>query len=229
MLHLSKQLSKLIGSLLLLALLTACESDESTTEFAGKVVDPDTNQPVADAKVALIIGDGLAPGGSFVAPEEMNGSTNSKGEYKFLKSYRQGQTVYWVTPEKAGYVEVKDAIGKELKPNERNVLDIQLAKASYLNLSINKTSAATPHKALKITLSYPMDASASPVTGMMYSAEIITYDATAAATELLRGYYFKRTPFVLLEWEVTTDGATETKNVKVPLVEYDTTYYEINY
>ncbi|TPE46153.1 hypothetical protein [Pontibacter mangrovi] len=229
MLYLIKRLSKLTGILLLLALLAGCEKEESTTAFTGKVIDLDTSQPVSDTKVNLLIWNGFSSETSLTTPEVIEGSTNSKGEYSFAKKSREGQTIYWVAPEKVGYVEVKDAIGKLIKPHERNVLDTYLAKASYLKLNINKTSAASPDKDLKVTLSYPHDASAPPFPGTMYSAEIFNYNAVVPTAELLRGFYFKRTPFVLLSWEVTTESATENKRIRIPLVERDTAFYEISY
>ncbi|MCX2741507.1 hypothetical protein [Pontibacter anaerobius] len=228
MLHLCKKLNKLTGTLLLLALLTSCEKEESTTEFTGKVIDLDTNQSVAGTDVDLFIWNGLSKEMSLTTPEVIDGSTNNQGEYKFVKTPREGQTVYWVTPEKAGYLEVKDVIGKVIKPNERNVLDINIARGSYFKLNINN-SVSTPGKDLKVTLSYPLNASASPVSGMMYNSEIINYNAATTTAELLRGFYFKRTTFVLLKWDVTTDSATESNTVSIPLVEHDTTFYEINY
>lgn len=214
--------------MLLLALLVSCEKEENNTEFSGKVIDLDTNQPVANTKIELIVGNGLAPNGNIVSPEVMNGNTNSKGEYKFLKAYRQEQTVYRVIPEKVGYIEVKDGLGKLLKPNERNVHDIGMAKGSYLRLNI-KNSATAPDKSCKIMLSYPRDITNSPSFGIMHEAEIIEYNSATTPSEVVRGFYFKRTPYVKVDWEVTVAGAIENKSITVPLVEYDTAQFDIIY
>jgi hypothetical protein len=228
MLHRARQLTTLAGSFLLLALFTGCENEDSDTKFTGKVIDPDTNQAFADTRVDLFLSDGLPDTYTFFNPVVTSTTTNSQGEYEFIRTPQARQIVYWVVPEKKGYVEVKDGLGKEIKRNQTNTMDVFLAKGSYLEVSVTNT-APSPDKSLTVSLTYPLNETTSPINGQMYGRDSMIYNAATTADKFVRGFYFKRTPSVKVEWEVTAAGAIETKSTTVPLVEYDTARVEISY
>ncbi|OKL39586.1 hypothetical protein [Pontibacter flavimaris] len=224
----ARQLTTLAGSFLLLALFTSCENEDSTTKFTGKVIDPDTNQAFADTRVDLFLSDGLPDTYTFFTPVASSSTTNSQGEYEFIHTPQARQTVYWVASEKKGYVEVKDGLGKEIKRNQTNNMDVFLAKGSYLEVSVTN-AAPSPDKSLKVSLTYPLNEAASPVKGIMYGGDSMIFNAATTTDKFVRGFYYKRTSNVKVEWEVTAAGAIETKSTTVPLVEYDTARFEISY
>ena len=229
-----KELTKL-ASLLLLALLTACESNENITEITGKVIDIDTNAPVAGADLNLVVAEGLNQvGEGFVNPVNYSLTTNSEGAYSVILSDNAKQVLYAVTAGKTGYVPVKEPsyIAEQLKTGQRNLHDTFIARGSFLKITVNKTADETAEKELVLNISHVLHNNTTPQQGHMIATETVELNPKTASTNLVRGFYFKRTNTVQLQWAVTTTGdkpTTETFNQTINLIEHDTAHVAISY
>lgn len=224
------KLNKLYLLALSALLLTACEPEETATEISGKVIDVETNTPVADATLNLTVGEGFAFGGGFSSPVKYTTTSGAAGNYTFIIPENKDQKVYLVIPEKANYVDAREPnnVGAVLKSGERNQQDIKVAQGSYLNLNISKTPSDT-EKTLKVTLSYTIATESAWPSGIPLRSEMIAVDAQATNATITRGYYFKQTSKINLAWEVTTNGKTESYNEAIDLKEHNTINFEISY
>ncbi|MBC5773166.1 carboxypeptidase regulatory-like domain-containing protein [Pontibacter sp. KCTC 32443] len=214
-------------------LLTACEPDDTATEISGKVIDIETNAPVVDAKLNLTVGEGFALGGGFSNPVKHTTTSGAAGNYTFIIPENKDQKVYLVIPEKANYVDAREPnnVGAVLKSGERNQQDIYVAQGSYLSLNISKTPS-DKEKTLKLSLSYTSSSDASPIFGVPSNRDLITINTLASDSTITRGYYFKQTSKINLDWEIITtgvDGKTETFSETIDLKEHATVNFEINY
>ncbi|MEJ8755521.1 carboxypeptidase-like regulatory domain-containing protein [Pontibacter sp. H259] len=214
-------------------LLTACEPEETATEINGKVIAIETNSPIADAKLNLTVGEGIAFSGGLSNSVYHTTTSDAGGNYRFILPENKHQKLYLVTPEKTGYVEVREPFhaAVPLKPGEKNQQDVKVAQGSFLNLHINKTPSNT-EKTLKLTLSYTIATENASPSGIPLRSELIAVDAQATNATITRGFYFKHTSKISLTWEVTSKGVdskTERFNEAIDLREHDSVDFEINY
>jgi hypothetical protein len=231
MLRSPKQFYKIL-SLALLVTTLGCEQAEYATEISGRVIDIETNQSVGDVKIDFTVSEGLDEKHDFVNPVNTSITTNSKGEYKLIIPTNEKQKLYKAVAVKSEYVEVSqgpNVIANALKLNEKNIHDISVAKGSFLKLSINKISVNSPNKTLRVKLITSLNQNNPPITGTGFKTEILSFDAASSMKSLIRGFYYKHTPTVKIDWEVTNNGSVESNSVIVHLKEYDIVDFEINY
>jgi hypothetical protein len=219
---------------LLAFFITACESEEAAiTEIGGIVTDMETNAPIADANISLMVSEGLDITG-FINPITTSTSTNDRGAYTFVLPTNDKQKLYLVIPEKNGFVEVKEStyIASTLKNNERNQHDIKLARGSYLNLSVKKASDSPLTHALRVLVNQLQDPAKAPQLGHLVSSELINLTATSLDTTLNRGYYYKHGEALKIRWDIIDKGSDtviESHETTMQLVEYGASNFEIRY
>jgi hypothetical protein len=231
MLSLIKQQFKIL-CLIFVAFLIGCKQDEYVTEISGRVTDIETNKPVNDVKIDFTISEGIDEKHEFVNPVNVSALTDIKGEYKVILPSNENQKFYTALPSKSGYIAVKqqsNIIAHTLKPNEKNLQNLSVAKGSFLKLSINKTSVNHPNKTLRVKLITSLNQENPPTTGTGYKTETLTFDAASSMESLIRGFYYKYTSTVKIDWEVTNNGSVESNSAVVTLKEYDIVDFEINY
>jgi hypothetical protein len=222
------------ASLLLLGLFTACESNENITEISGKVIDIETNKPVADANLEVTVSEGLQLENRFLNPVKYSAKSNAQGAYTFILPSNAKQQLFKVEPYKAGYVEVADKliIANQLKQQQRNLYDIAVAKGSYLKVTFNKAPHETEEKEVLLNITHTLNKDTPPLHGKPIITEEINLTPATNTTSLVRGFYFKYTNTVHLNWQVTTTGdkpTTENFLQTIALAEHDTTHITINF
>ncbi|MBB6610010.1 carboxypeptidase regulatory-like domain-containing protein [Pontibacter sp. Tf4] len=226
-----RKLNKLYLLFFVALLLTSCEKEETVTEISGRVLDIETNTPVANASLNLTVAEGINKDGSFVNPVNHNTTSNSEGNYSFIIPENGQQELFRVTADKSGYVEARDVnyISELLKSGQKNQHDVPVAKGSYLTLRFKQTPSDSD-KTLKLTITYTANSNESPLNGISLRSEVVTIDANTTETTVYRGFYYKQTSKVHLTWEVTgSDGKSETFNETIDLKEHDTVNFEISY
>lgn len=213
----------------------ACQQEPKITKIYGQVLDIEQGKPVANVAVDLVIGDQLGNRHDITNPVKASTTTNNKGEYSFELPYKESQQLFWVNPKMRGYVAVRDGYNDlpvELNKNGNNHYDINIAKATYLKISISKTSPPYPVKHMELKVQTIQDAQYSPLNGQRILTEKINFYDRQIDTTIWRGYFHKQVKTVNLAWYTsvnTINNGTYEYVQNIALQEHDTVSFEISY
>lgn len=210
------------------------DEDSNRQVYRGFVSDVSNFARLQGVNVELHRADGMNPDGSFNNDVVTAMTTNNNGEFFFSVDPIPGKTIYKVVPVTLSYKLImptcSTVIAKPIVSSNNLYRDtLNLDKLSFVNVTLTNQAPASATDTMDFTIVHQRTCNTNPSSPIYQTTRKNFRYIGTSANQVRDTFSLKEYPLLRLKWIVRNGSIQNEDSLVIPVNEYGTTNFPVNY